>query len=210
MPPGSYHELLLMWKPVRLQGVGAASSIIDANTHPSGLLNDWRLRVVCLFGLAPNGVPAGYDSGCGSGWAFFNPTSANPQVDRLPLEATVGWDASLNGNLAEQLQEPTLMPKTRVVVVDDSALVRSLLTAIINRQNDMECVGAAADPQNLVVIPILHALLDNKTIYYNDLRAGESACGAHPNLCLEIEAYRHDHVVVPLPYCGSFSDQKPP
>ncbi|PXW96506.1 two-component system chemotaxis response regulator CheB [Sphaerotilus hippei] len=38
------------------------------------------------------------------------------------------------------------MPKTRVVVVDDSALVRSLLSEIINRQPDMECVGAAADP----------------------------------------------------------------
>lgn len=36
--------------------------------------------------------------------------------------------------------------KTRVVVVDDSALVRSLLTEIINREADMECVGAAADP----------------------------------------------------------------
>ena len=38
------------------------------------------------------------------------------------------------------------MPKTRVVVVDDSALVRSLLSEIINRQPDMQCVGAAADP----------------------------------------------------------------
>ena len=38
------------------------------------------------------------------------------------------------------------MAKTRVVVVDDSALVRSLLGAIINRQPDMECVGTAADP----------------------------------------------------------------
>ncbi len=36
--------------------------------------------------------------------------------------------------------------KIRVVVVDDSALVRSLLTEIINRQPDMACVGAAADP----------------------------------------------------------------
>ena len=36
--------------------------------------------------------------------------------------------------------------KTRVIVVDDSALVRSLLTEIINRQSDMECIGAAADP----------------------------------------------------------------
>ncbi len=38
------------------------------------------------------------------------------------------------------------MAKTRVVVVDDSALVRSLLTEIINRQSDMECIGSAADP----------------------------------------------------------------
>ncbi len=36
--------------------------------------------------------------------------------------------------------------KTRVIVVDDSALVRSLLTEIINRQPDMECIGAASDP----------------------------------------------------------------
>ena len=38
------------------------------------------------------------------------------------------------------------MAKTTVVVVDDSALVRSILTEIINRQPDMECIGAAADP----------------------------------------------------------------
>lgn len=38
------------------------------------------------------------------------------------------------------------MSKIRVIVVDDSALVRSLLTEIINRQSDMECIGAASDP----------------------------------------------------------------
>jgi two-component system chemotaxis response regulator CheB len=36
--------------------------------------------------------------------------------------------------------------KTRVVVVDDSALVRGLLAEIIDRQPDMCCVGAASDP----------------------------------------------------------------
>ncbi len=36
--------------------------------------------------------------------------------------------------------------KTTVVVVDDSALVRGLLAEIINRQPDMECIGAASDP----------------------------------------------------------------
>ena len=39
-----------------------------------------------------------------------------------------------------------MKPKTRVIVVDDSALVRSLLAEIINRQPDMECVGTANDP----------------------------------------------------------------
>lgn len=36
--------------------------------------------------------------------------------------------------------------KIRVVVVDDSALVRSRLSEIINRQHDMECIGTANDP----------------------------------------------------------------
>ncbi len=38
------------------------------------------------------------------------------------------------------------LAKIRVVVVDDSALVRSLLAEIIDRQSDMCCVGVAADP----------------------------------------------------------------
>jgi two-component system chemotaxis response regulator CheB len=36
--------------------------------------------------------------------------------------------------------------KTRVIVVDDSALVRGLLAEIIDREADMTCIGAAADP----------------------------------------------------------------
>ena len=114
----AHQELLLMWKPVRLQGVGAASSIINANTHPAGKLDTWRQELNCLFGLALDGTPTttsnpfdstGAVSCPATGWQYFTPTANNPQVDRLPLEATVGWDASLNGNLAELLQEPSLM-----------------------------------------------------------------------------------------------------
>ncbi|MFA6041484.1 MAG: response regulator, partial [Methylophilus sp.] len=36
--------------------------------------------------------------------------------------------------------------KTKVLVIDDSALIRSLLTEMINEQKDMEVVGAAPDP----------------------------------------------------------------
>jgi hypothetical protein len=111
VPPGTYSEMVLMWQPVRLQGVGAASSIIDANAQPAGKLDPWRQRIVCLFGLALNGVPI-----TGSNPYNSDPNSTvtcDPKmqfsVDRLPLEATVGWDATLNGNLAEQLSEPTIM-----------------------------------------------------------------------------------------------------
>ncbi len=131
-----HSEMLLMWKPVRLQGVGAASSIIEANAEPAGkLLDPWRRHVNCLFGLSLQGVPLGtpaskggapavYDStgtySCpDAGWKYFGsdltgsgggaPNPQSPQVDRIPLEAVTGWDATVNGNLAEQLQEPSLM-----------------------------------------------------------------------------------------------------
>jgi len=37
-------------------------------------------------------------------------------------------------------------PKLKVLVIDDSALIRSVMKEIINREKDMECVGAAPDP----------------------------------------------------------------
>ena len=137
--PGVYNELVQMWKPVRLQGVGAASSVINANTQPAGKLEPWRARVSCLFGLALNGQPlnpggtvtfppaegpgtaapppikhnpfdqTGAESCPGAGWVAYTGSVNNPQVDRIPLEGIVGWDTTLNGNLAQLLQEPTLM-----------------------------------------------------------------------------------------------------
>ena len=121
----SHTEMLIMWKPVRLQGVGAASTIVNANTIPAGkILDPWRRHINCLFGLTLQGVPSGNTTpfdpsgqyNCpDTGWNYFTAkgqtatSSSSPQIDRLPLEATVGWDATLNGNLAEQLQEPSLM-----------------------------------------------------------------------------------------------------
>ena len=119
VPPGNYQEMVIMWKPVRLQGVGAASSIIDANAQPAGKMDPWRRQVDCLFGLALNGTPlsAGnpydptgtYSCGTAAGWTAFSGVPNNPQVDRLPLEGIVGWDTTTNGNLAQLLSEPTLM-----------------------------------------------------------------------------------------------------
>jgi len=127
----AHTELVIMWKPVRLQGVGAVSSIINANTHPAGRMDPWRRMVDCLFGLTTQGyglVSGGtYDATyqcsaamgpMGNPLAYFvgnapipgsTDGSLNPQVDRIAMEAVIGWDASQNGNLAELLQEPSLM-----------------------------------------------------------------------------------------------------
>jgi hypothetical protein len=109
----AHQEMLLMWKPVRLQGVGAASSILDANPHPAGKLDPWRRQVLCLFGLTLNGTPLVPPVGSPVSYdpsnTFTCTSDMQFSIDRLPLEATVGWDATLNGNLAEQLIEPTLM-----------------------------------------------------------------------------------------------------
>jgi two-component system chemotaxis response regulator CheB len=48
------------------------------------------------------------------------------------------------------------MAKTRVLIIDDSALVRSLLTEIVNREPDLEAIGAAPDP--LVAREMIRAL----------------------------------------------------
>jgi hypothetical protein len=117
VPKGVYKEMVLMWKPVRLQGVGAASAIIDANPHPAGRLDPWRRQLGCLFGLTPDGRPnaAASPANCAQGSSTQNYTATSATnyptmiVDRVPTEGILGWDTTLNGNLAEQLIEPSLM-----------------------------------------------------------------------------------------------------
>jgi hypothetical protein len=124
--PGTFTEMLQMWKPVRLQGVGAPVSIINANTQPAGKLDPWRRRLNCLFGLTTNGGQQGVSVGGSSG--TYDPTNQyactgtmapgtgtgvavpfQAAVDPIQLEPLIGWDSNLNANIAETLQEPTLM-----------------------------------------------------------------------------------------------------
>ncbi len=111
--PGAYRENLIMWKPVRLQGVGASSVTVNADAHPAGKMDQWRRQVNCAFGLTLDGRPnpgdtkfAGVDP---NNNLYSCPAPMHQRVDRIPFEAIVGWDAAGNGNLAQLLQEPTLM-----------------------------------------------------------------------------------------------------
>ena len=50
--PGTYEELVVMWKPVRLQGSGAGSTVINAAKYPAEKLDLWRTKVLDLFNAA--------------------------------------------------------------------------------------------------------------------------------------------------------------
>jgi Bacterial Ig domain len=191
---GSHSEMLIMWKPVRLQGVGAASSVINAITQ-FGELDPWRAQVNCLFGLALNGQPANagaqlnfppaegpgtatpppiqhnpYDAtgarSCpGTGWTAFSGGVNNPQIDRIPLEGIVGWDTTLNGNLAQLLQEPTLM----------GAYEGAAITVL---GKGVRYPGAGADSTNKQldpINPVTHAPYPLTNIFGN---GGDTAAGS--------------------------------
>jgi hypothetical protein len=49
VPPGTYFEPLIMWKPVRLQGWGAGSTHINAVKAPAEKLVMWRAKVMELI-----------------------------------------------------------------------------------------------------------------------------------------------------------------
>ncbi|MEI8299813.1 MAG: choice-of-anchor D domain-containing protein, partial [Pseudomonadota bacterium] len=90
-------------------GVGAGAVTINADAQPAGKMDAWRRRISCLFGLTIQGTPmtnvAQYDT---SG-EYSCPAEMYFRADRLPFEGFIGWDASSNGNLAQVLQEPSLM-----------------------------------------------------------------------------------------------------
>lgn len=71
---GHYPELVVMDKPVRLQGVGAASVVINATKFPNQKLEVWRTRINNDFGLDNQG----------------NDLPGEPLVDPLPGQTIIG------------------------------------------------------------------------------------------------------------------------
>ncbi len=71
---GSYPELVVMYKPVQLQGVGASSVVINATKYPNQKLRQWRTLINTKFGLDDQG----------------NVIPGNPPVDPLPGQEITG------------------------------------------------------------------------------------------------------------------------
>ena len=49
--PYAYEEMVIMWKPVRLQGSGPGATFISGLKRPTEALLNWRTKMDCLFGI---------------------------------------------------------------------------------------------------------------------------------------------------------------
>jgi len=95
---GSYSEMVVMWKPVRLQGVGANAVTIVASKYPTQKLEEWRPRINKLFGLDVTSFTGNQQADAGGVTPDITP---NPQVDPLPTQLPI------TGGIT--LLEPTIL-----------------------------------------------------------------------------------------------------
>ncbi|CAN5817624.1 hypothetical protein BH11PSE8_BH11PSE8_39850 [soil metagenome] len=87
---GVYNELVIMWKPVRLQGVGAASVIINAAKFPTSKLETWRPTINSLFSVD---ITTGNQTGLS-------------QIDPLPTQEITGGVVLLEPSVLGSEQGP--------------------------------------------------------------------------------------------------------
>jgi hypothetical protein len=134
---GVYNELVIMWKPVRLQGVGAASVVITATKYPTSKLELWRPRINELFGID------------GTTGDVVNPT---PQIDPLPTQEITGGVVLLEPSVlgTEEGAGITVLAKDRANLRNSNGrtpTARQLCTSAAGPgwDSDFECATARID-----------------------------------------------------------------
>ncbi|MFO7553077.1 MAG: hypothetical protein R6W80_16850 [Haliea sp.] len=96
VPPGTYHELVILYKDIKLQGWGAPSTIINAMKNPAEKMIAWRSKLSVLydagaFSLLPGQAIPAPPSGAGEPEAFVEEEGAGITV--LSLDASLGQSA---------------------------------------------------------------------------------------------------------------------
>jgi hypothetical protein len=113
----NYPELVIMYKPVRLQGVGAASVIINATKYPTQKLETWRSTISTLFGLDSQG----------------NTLPGTPQVDPLPGQEITGGILLLEPSVLGTEEGPGITVLAKGLANNGQPLCRN--------QNDCKLAG---------------------------------------------------------------------
>jgi large repetitive protein len=129
VPPGTYEESVVMKKPVRLQGWGALSTVINSVNAPAEKLEAWRQHVVDLL----NGAN-------GADYLLAG------QIDilGLPLTATDLLAAGLGGEAAGV----TVFGRPQAIVPGTGACLQNLLSpfALLNEAYCLQNENTALSP----------------------------------------------------------------
>lgn len=103
VPPGTYQESVIMWKPVKLQGWGPGSTTINAVRDPAEALTAWRTLLQNLVDPAVGGDPTFLLPGQEIGFAgpepdtLFTEEAAGVLVLARPGEFTQAQAARIDG-----------------------------------------------------------------------------------------------------------------
>jgi Bacterial Ig domain len=117
---GHYPELAIMWKPIRLQGVGAAAVVINAAKYPTTKIENWRARIDPLFGVD----------------ALGNPLVGLSQVDPLPGQPVGGVTQMEPTSLAtEEGPGILVLAKDPAAIACNDATVAAGLTSVVSQSN---------------------------------------------------------------------------
>jgi len=104
---GTYHEMVIMWKPVKLQGVGTDTNIIAVKLPPENLVL-WLDKVANLFGdgvsgavdpLPNQGAPFDLNTEQGAGITVLSKNDGNWTVGRSRIDGFTITGADLGGGI---------------------------------------------------------------------------------------------------------------
>ncbi|MBI1425266.1 MAG: hypothetical protein GC149_17605 [Gammaproteobacteria bacterium] len=152
---GSYPELVVMYKPVQLQGVGAASVVINATKYPNQKLRDWRTKINSLFGLDNLG----------------NVLPGIPTVDPLPGQ-------EINGGVV-QLEPSVLASEEGAAITVLAKAYRANGTTLLNGRGDCNRRSANYSSSNFLCGA---ALIDGVSVTGGDAGGGIYVNGWAHNL----------------------------
>jgi hypothetical protein len=217
VPCGNYPELLIMTKPVRLQGWGPGCVTLDATAHPAEKVQLWNQRMQAFMAANPSYVLPGQPTGAGLPEPTLFATEQGPGV--IALGPSGAFDSLTNPNVYRQVNG---RPNARIdgftltggsnagsIFVNGYAHYLQITNNHIVGNAGFYNGGVRAGYPSLVQTvggtdTYVSAFNDNLTIAYNQIteNAGLAGAGGGISLCAGADSYKVSRNWI----CGNYTN----